>query len=170
MTIPQYKPFDYFNTPLGEVKHNADKLKEYGLNESDVLKYENRIEVDRERWHKRQSDMSVWGTSLHWLVAVLILVVVIIAEDLICQVFGVEEEDYIANKVISVLGSVAIIGLEYLLWSKDVVVEWFNVWLEYQYKYKSQENVLIEKYMEDCHWEWYNKFLKPLYEMKEKIK
>ena len=103
------------------------------------------------------------------IAAVLTFIGVLVAKWLLCMFLDIEKGS-LGMKLISYCGTIVIISIIWVLWSKEITTEWIDAWIEYKYKMRTQHNVLIEKYLEDCHWEWYNKFMKPLYERDEPLK
>ena len=163
MTIPKYDPFDYFNTPEYEFRWKKYLLEVYGLTESQVIRYEANMMKDRDQWHKKRNSFDGWNFFVLIIAAVLAFVVVIIIEWVLCILLNIEENSFGKN-LISYCCTIVIISSIWALWSKEFITEWFDAWIECKYKVQTQHNALIEKYFEDCHWEWYNKFWKPLYE------
>ena len=167
MGFYDYQPFDYWSTPSYDFFDENVNIKEYGLNESDVLTYKRVMEEDRRRWKEKQSSYNGWGFTLQLLAAVLIIVITILLKTSLNQLFEVYDEDSFANNILTFLFFGGMVFLEWKLWSKDLVCEWFYLWLANRYKIKSQNNVIIEKYLEECHWESYKR-MKPLYDREKK--
>ena len=57
----------------------------------------------------------------------------------------------------------AIIGCLLLIWKENCFEDLFHYYITDTFKQKTQDNCMIEKDLEDCHWEWYNKVDKPRY-------
>lgn len=168
MAVPEYVPFDYFYTRDDEIWIDEERLKEYGLDILDVLNYKKNMMADRERWENKLSYRDNIGTLLQLIATVLAITLPYMIKQILCIILAIEEENSFLNLILTVLAFASMIALEWLLWGKEVLINWFNRWFRNKYQIRSQYDVLIEKYLEDCHWEWYKK-MKPLWEREYQI-
>ena len=153
-----YTPFDYFSTPSGEFWDNKEKMKEYGLTEMQVIEFKKIMEEDKKRWVEKQRSIESW--KIIFLLISTFLVITLVANNW---------RKFNDSIILSYLCFFGTGGLIYWVWSDYGIGGLFN-WLVQYNKRKSQNNILIEKYLEDCHWEWYRTFLKPYIDKEEKNK
>jgi len=163
MAFFSFLPFNYWTTPLYEFIDESGRSKEYGLDDGEVLLYKHNMEQDRIRWKEKRESFGDSGFYLQLLASALIFIIMLYVKQFFYISFEIEDEDSAGNEILSVLCFVIICFLEWRLWSKDIVVEWFYTWIENKYRVKSQHNYYIEKYLEECHLEWYKKN-KPFYD------
>lgn len=159
MELPKYEPFDYFETPLSELKDCDDKLIEYGIDNADVSLYLNKIEKDRKTWHSKRDSMQKWAMLSQVLVTIIVLFLISMIEDYVLNLFGINGH----HNILGFIFWLAIIGCLLLIWKDNCFEDLFHYYITDTFKQKTQDNCMIEKYLEDCHWEWYNKVDKPRY-------
>lgn len=159
MELPKYEPFDYFETPLSELRDCDDKLIEYGIDNVDVSLYLNKIEKDRKTWHSKRDSMQKWALLFEILVCIIAIFILSMIIDFVLNIFGISGH---GNMLCHLLG-IAILVLIAKLLEKNYLEDLYNDFITDRFKHKTQDNCMIEKYLEDCHWEWYNKVDKPLY-------
>ena len=169
MAIPQYKPFDYFLSPI-DYRENKKKLEEYGLNCQEVYEYQLVRKNDIERWNKKARIIERLAFSVQFLVSFSIFVLMLYVKQYLYYRWGIEDEDSMANEFLVYSSMGVAVGLIWLLWKHQIVVRMFGLWAIDRYRIKSQNNPIIEKYIDDCNWDTYIKITKPLYEREEKAR
>ncbi len=169
MAIPQYKPFDYFLSPI-DYRENKKKLEEYGLNCQEVYEYQLVRKNDIERWNKKARIIERLAFFVQFLVSFSIFVLMLYVKQYLYYRWGIEDEDSMANEFLVYSSMGVAVGLIWLLWKHQIVVRMFGLWAIDRYRIKSQNNPIIEKYIDDCNWDTYIKITKPLYEREEKAR
>lgn len=157
MAFYEYRQFDYWSTRSDEFYDEKVNIEEYGLNIHDVDCYRIKMMSDRKRYEKKKESFEEWSIWLTIIAAVLAFLLVVYVNVLLCKLFGVGKADSFANGFLNVLCTIVIIVVEIPIWRDEIVVNWFNNWIEYRYKYKTQHNDIIEKFLTDSHWEWYKR-------------
>jgi hypothetical protein len=157
MAFNEYRQFDYWSTRSDEFYDEKVNIEEYGLNIYDVYCYRTHMMSDRKRYEKKKESLEKWSLWLTILSALLALLIMVYIKDLLCNIFGVGKEDSVANVFFTVLCTIGIIVVEIPILRNEIVEDWFDNWIENRYKYKTQENDIIEKFLTDSHWEWYKR-------------
>lgn len=153
-----YFPYNYLHTPLNEFTFNYEKLDEHGILPKELSNYRKRMEDDRERWRKRCDSLDIWKLLLLFLLAALIFFCFFILKHWLCDLLEIYEEDSFGNYFFTFLSVVLIIFFEWLLFSSFNSI--FDSLSEKIFMRNVKKDILIEKYLEIAHFEWYkiNKF------------
>lgn len=149
-----YKHFDYFCTSTGCIIHNKEKMEEYGLDSNAVSEYIRIMTSDRNKWQKKRQSYFGLLFCLQCILSVLIFALVIyLFWDLNRSTFVEKYNKYVLCAIFA-LGFPIIFALEWVLWHYEIVFKMYHLWVDRKYKIRTQQNPTIEKYLEDCHWEW----------------
>lgn len=143
MTKIDYTPFDYFNTECEELILNWTNIGKYGVTEDDVQRFLQIMKQERDTFNKRKGDIENWVLAIQIMLGLITLPLTVI-----CIYIAFRINDSGVFYLLLFLS----ICVEYLIWSNRFFIE---KKVESHYKRDRQSNIKIEKYLEDCHWEWW---------------
>lgn len=156
MAQDYYFPFDYFSTNSREYIYKWEELDKYGISKEEVYEYIAIMEEDQRKWRKKNESLDICSQLLQILVSFLIfpLVAVFVILPLKYK-FGIFDRNSFADDIITLLASAIILWMEYKLWKNSTIINIVLDWGKRKYRIKSVNNSIIEQYLSDCHWEYY---------------
>lgn len=156
MTQDHYFPFDYFSTNSREYIYKWEELDMYGISKEEVYEYIAIMEEDQRKWRKKNESLELCSEFLQILVSILIVPLVIVFVKLpLNNLFGIHDRNSYADDIITLLISAIVVWVEYKIWKNSAIINVVLDWGKRKYRIKSVNNSIIEKYLSDCHWEYY---------------
>lgn len=156
MAQDYYFPFDYFSTNSREYIYKWEELDNYGISKEEVYEYLEIMEEDRKKWRMKKDTLELRSQLLQILVSILIIpLVVVFVKIPLDALFGIHDKNSYADDIITTLVGAIIIWMEYIIWKDSTIINIVLDWGKRKYRIKSVNNSIIEKYLSDCHWEYY---------------
>ena len=153
MTKIDYIPFNYFTTPILEIPITIKDCEEYGLNYTDVSRYVRQMAEDRRKWQKINPTIEVICFFSQIIGTIITISLIVVGKLLLCQLFGVYNDDSILFQLFSFFAVMAVIISIYVIWKWNVIRDLVYALCRFLFQKRSQYDSVIEKFLEDCYWE-----------------
>lgn len=151
-----YRPFDYFSTNMFYVNLDYADIGKYGITKDEVEQFLEIMEKDRKAWEKKSNSIDVWALVLNFFVSVVFIPFVALL-----FAYYMRDNYDMDNFIPSTISNLFLMGciiLEFLIWTKYKIYDYVEEWGKLYYKRKSQYKPMIEKFIEDCKWNQWQKY------------
>ena len=154
MTKIDYIPFDYYTTPILDIPTTIKDCEEYGLNHTDVSRYVRQMAEDRRKWQKIVPTIEVICFFSQIIGTIITISLIVVGKVLLCQLFDVYDDSSLLFQFFSGFAVIAVILSIYAIWKWNVIFALVYALGRFLFQKRSQYDSVIEKYLEDCYWEW----------------
>jgi len=155
MAKNDYIPFDYFSTNMFYVNIDYSDVDNYGITQEEVELFLEVMEKDRQYWEKKRDSIDNWAWVLQLLVSGIFIPFVALMLSSYMR-HDYDMDGFIPSTILGML-LFGIIGMEVLIWTKCRISDFVEEWGKIHYKRKSQYKPKIEKFIEDCLWNQWQK-------------
>ena len=163
MVIDKYKPFDFLETPLDELKIDYKKLIDDGLFHRELDNYLDEMKEKREKYKNIKTSLEPYIVILGVCYFIVLIFVWVLLTDYLTTLIGIPDNYAIVDKLLTyLLGGI----IAYLLYCFNRILEPSNIIdniIKKIYEKTLSHDDFIDKYLEERHMEWYKNHKKEIY-------